>query len=200
MNERFHLLYEAKKWLEGFAGKPYALWVLSAVAFIEASVFPLPPDILFVALSVASPRRSFVHAGACIAGSVAGAFLGYFIGEELFEVLGRHLVDWLGMGGQFATVLAHYRDHAWTALILAGFTNIPFFVFTIAAGFNRTLDLVTLGLASLAGRTLRFSLLAIVFYFFGPAVKRYIDRYLPAISLGMVAAFILVMMVLKWFL
>ena len=200
MRDRFQFLYDARRWLEAFAERPYALWVLSAIAFIEASLFPIPPDILFIALSVSRPSRSFVYAAVCVFGSVAGAFLGYFIGDRMFDLVGRHLVEMLGLGGQFAAVLQKYHDHAWTALMLAGFTNIPFFVFTIAAGFNRTLDLVTLGLASLAGRAVRFCLLATALFFFGPSVRGYLDRYLPAISIGLAALFVLVMVAMKWLL
>ena len=197
MNLFSRILYRAKAWLEAFAGTRHALPVLFLVAFIEASVFPVPPDILFVALAAMCPPRSFLYASVCIAGSVAGAFLGYWIGYALFENIGQQIVNMLGMGNQFASVLVMYHDNAWPALLLAGFTTIPFSVFTIAAGFRRTLDPVTLGLASLAGRAVRFYLVGGLLYFFGPAMKRYLDRYLPAAALIMLGLFVLVFVVVR---
>jgi membrane protein YqaA with SNARE-associated domain len=143
------------------------------------------------------PARSFLYGSVCIAGSVAGAFLGYWIGYALFENVGQHIVGMLGMGSQFSSVLVMYHDNAWFALLLAGFTAIPFSLFTIAAGFRQTLDPVTLGLASLTGRAVRFYLIGALLYFFGPTMKRYLDRYLPAVSLLMLGLFVLVVIVLR---
>ena len=190
MNRVSAFLYALKARIESFAEKPYAEPALFAIAFVEASLVPLPPDILFLALAVARPRLSFRYATVCIAGSVAGAMAGYMLGAYLFEAAGEHLLGALGLGAQFSLVLRMYRDNAWTTLLLAGFTNIPFSVFTIAAGFRRTLDPMTLFLGALAGRAVRFYLLGLLLTLFGPVVKRLIDRYLPAVSFALVALFV----------
>ena len=132
-------------WLEQFASRPYAALLLFVVALIEGSIAPLPPDIPLIALSVARPKRAFLYGSICIAGSVAGAVIGYFIGSFLYESVGQRLVAFYNVQDQVTVLLAHYRENAWLTLILAGFTSIPFCIFTIAAGFHQTLDLGTLG-------------------------------------------------------
>ncbi len=192
------ILSRAKAWIEEFARRPYALGVLFLIAVIEGSVFPVPPDVLFIALGVATPRRAFLFGAVCVAGSVCGGVLGYEIGAALYEPVGRPLVALLGLTNQFSSVLAQYREHAWLTLLLAGFTNIPFCLFTIAAGFQNTLSLSTLFLASLFGRTVRFMLLAALLFYFGPAVERFITRHLPAVTFGLTLVFIVVIVLFRF--
>ncbi len=166
-----------KIWVESFAAKPYALWALFFIAFIEASFFPIPPDALLLALAVLYPKRSYIFALVCAIGSVLGAFLGYYIGYAFFELIGSRILEFYGAMEHFETVLVKYREHGFLAILFAGFTPIPFKVFTIAAGFNLTIPLGTLALASLIGRSLRFFLVATFFYFLGAQIKVYIDKY-----------------------
>lgn len=181
-----------KSWLEGLAGKPSALYALFVIAVIESSLFPIPPDVLLVALGVSHPRRSFTFASIAIAGSFAGGLLGYLIGQTFFEAVGRSLLDLYGMQGQLGAVLQKYHDNAWLALLLAGFTNLPFSLFTIAAGFGNTVPFGTFALASLIGRTIRFSLVGALLFAFGPAVKVFIDKYLLWISIVLGLLFVVV--------
>jgi membrane protein YqaA with SNARE-associated domain len=171
-----------KEWVESFAKKPYALWALFIIAFIEASFFPIPPDVLLLALGVSYPRKSFMYAAVCALGSVSGAFLGYYIGYAFFEVVGSRILEFYGVSDQFDVVLERYRENGFITLIIAGFTPIPFKVFTIAAGFRGTIPLETLAIASLIGRSLRFFIIAAFFYFFGPQIKVLIDKYLDWVA------------------
>ena len=180
-------------WLEQFATRPYASGILFIVAFIEGSIAPLPPDIPFIALSVARPRRSFFYGTICIAGSVAGAVAGYFIGYLLYESLGQPLISFYRVEEQIGTLLTHYRENAWLTLILAGFTSIPFCVFTMAAGLRETLDVGTLVLAALAGRAIRFYLLSGILFMFGGTARRALER-----SLVIVPVIMLVLLVLGY--
>jgi membrane protein YqaA with SNARE-associated domain len=194
------ILYRIKDWVEGFAQKPNALWALFIIAFVESSFFPIPPDVLLIGLAVANPRRSFFYAAVCCAGSVLGAFLGYYIGYAFFEVIGSRIVEFYGFGDQFQAVLDKYRENAWLAIFVAGFTPIPYKVFTIAAGFRETIDLTTLGLASLVGRGARFFLVGGLLYFFGPKMKEYLDKNLERLTLILGVLFVLGIVTVKWFL
>jgi len=194
------LLYRTKDWVESFARKPYALWALFFIAFVESSFFPIPPDVLLIALAVANPKQSFKFAAICTAGSVSGAFLGYYIGYAFFESIGSRIVDFYGFSDQFQFVLDKYRENAWFAIIFAGFTPIPYKVFTIAAGFNETIDLGTLAFASLVGRASRFFLVGALLFVFGPRMKEYLDRYLGRLTLALGLLFILGIITVKWLL
>jgi membrane protein YqaA with SNARE-associated domain len=85
-------------WTLSLAAHPRALWALAFVAFIESSVFPIPPDVLMIAMIVATPRRAFVIAGVATVASVLGGLLGYAIGAFAFEAVGRPVLEALGKG------------------------------------------------------------------------------------------------------
>jgi membrane protein YqaA with SNARE-associated domain len=191
-------LYRLKAWVEGFAAKPFATWALYGIAFVESSFFPIPPDVLLIALGVARPRRAFWYALVCTLGSVSGAFLGYYIGYAFYETIGSKIVDFYGFHDKFQFVLDKYQENAWTAIIVAGFTPIPYKVFTIAAGFNQTIDLPTLALASLVGRASRFFLVGGLLFLFGPKMQEYLDKYLERLTLALGILFILGILAIKY--
>lgn len=193
-------LCSLKEWVERFAQKPYALWALFWIAFIEASFFPIPPDVLLIALGVATPRKSFLYALVTTVGSVCGAYLGYLIGYALFEAVGKPILTFYGVIEQFEIILAKYNENGVLALFIAGFTPIPYKVFTIAAGFNATLSLWTLTVGSLIGRASRFFLVGALMYFFGASIKVFLDRYFDKLSLAFVALFILGFVAIQWLL
>lgn len=200
MKKLSELLYKLKAWVESFAQKPYATWALFWIAFVESSFFPIPPDVLLIALSVTRPKRSFWYAAVCTAGSVSGAFLGYYIGYAFFETIGSRIVAFYGFTDQFQTVLDKYRENAWLSIFVAGFTPIPYKVFTIAAGFKETIDLTTLALASLLGRSSRFCLVGGMLYLFGPKMKEYLDKYLERLTLALGILFVLGILTIKFLL
>jgi membrane protein YqaA with SNARE-associated domain len=187
-------------WVEGFAQKRHALWALWAIAFIESSFFPIPPDVLLIALGVTTPKKSFRYALICTIGSVMGAYLGYLIGYAFFETIGKPILNFYGVLHQFEVVLQKYHENGILALFIAGFTPIPFKLFTIAAGFNQTLDLWTLTVGSIIGRLSRFFLVGAMLYLFGASVKVFIDKYFDKLSLAFVALFILGILAVKWLL
>ncbi len=168
--------------LSALSKHPLALPALFAVALVEAAIFPIPPDVILIPLALARPRKTFFIATVCIAGSLTGAMIGYAIGATLFETFGEKMIALLGVGGAFEHVLVLYRENALTTLLLAGFTSIPFSVFTIAAGFHHTLAPLTLLTGASMGRFLRFYLLAGVLVVGGPTVRRLLERHLPLVS------------------
>jgi len=190
-------LYRLKAWVESFAAKPNASLWLFLIAFVESSFFPIPPDVLLIALCVANPKKSFKFAAICTAGSVTGAFLGYYIGYAFFETIGSKIVAFYGFSEKFQHVLDLYRANAWSAIILAGFTPIPYKVFTIAAGFNQTIDLATLALASFVGRATRFVLVGGLLYVFGPKMKEYLDNNLEKLTLILGVLFVVGILAVK---
>lgn len=175
-------------WTLSWAETPYGTPALFALAFVEASFFPIPPDVLLMALAMGRPRRAAWFAGICTAGSVLGAVLGWYIGLGLWGAMGTYAeCPQFGGGGwmfdavpgftcdAFATVKQYYDDNAWMALFTAAFTPIPFKVFTIAAGVFQV-SLVTLLAASVVGRGARFFGLGVLICFFGPQVKGFIEK------------------------
>ena len=158
------------------ANKKHASKALFGLAFAESSFFPIPPDVLQIALSVSKPKKSFFYALISSIGSVLGGIFGYFIGFFLFDSVGKLIIEALGYQSQFDAVGNLYKSYAFLAILTAAFTPIPYKVFTIAAGFWQV-GLVPLISASIIGRSARFFLVATLFYFFGPKIKDFIDKY-----------------------
>ena len=98
-------------WCIDAAHKPYALWVMGAVAFAESSFFPVPPDVMLIPMSLARPQRAWVYAAVCTATSVVGGLLGYAIGALLFDSVGH----WLIQVNSFLMTLLPPASHAGSA-------------------------------------------------------------------------------------
>ena len=83
-------------WTMDLAARPYALWALAFISFIESSVFPIPPDVLLIPMILAARQRAWLIAGVCTLASVAGGIAGYAIGALLFDTLGQPIVEFYG--------------------------------------------------------------------------------------------------------
>src|SRR3989338_26462 len=172
----FGLLRRLYDWVLSWAHKKYSSFALFVLAFTESSFFPIPPDVLQIALSVSKPKNSFIYALISSIGSVLGGILGYFIGFFLFDSVGKLIIGSLGYQAQFDAVGNLYKSYAFLAILTAAFTPIPYKVFTIAAGFWNV-GLMPLIAASIVGRSARFFLVASLIYFFGPKIKGFIEKY-----------------------
>ncbi|WP_366555303.1 YqaA family protein [Aquibaculum sediminis] len=168
-------------WTLRMSAHRHALAVLFLIAAIEASVFPIPPDVLIIPMILAARDKAWLIALVATAGSVLGGFLGYGIGWGLFETLGRPVLEFYGYAGKFADFAAAYNE--WGAWIVAGagFTPFPYKVITIASGATN-LDPWVFALASLVSRAGRFFLVAALLYWFGPAIRRFIEAWLPQLT------------------
>jgi len=174
-------------WVLHWAETPYGTPALGTLAFAESSFFPVPPDVLLIALTLGQPRRAWWFGLVCSIGSVLGAALGYYIGFGAWESVKDVFIPYLFSQEAFDKVGAYYHENAWFAIFTAAFTPIPFKVFTIAAGvWNEYVSLGMLMAASVVGRPMRFFLVAGLLYFFGPPVKRFIDKYFDWLALTFV--------------
>jgi membrane protein YqaA with SNARE-associated domain len=178
-------------WVLSWADSPHGTTALAAISFAESSFFPIPPDVLQIALSVARPRRSFLYAAVSMVASVAGGVAGWAIGWGLWQAVEPWFFSYVpGFSREkFALVENLYRGNAFLAIFAAAFTPIPYKVFTIAAGVC-SVPLGTLVAASALGRGARFFLVAAATYFFGAAAKRFLDRYLEVVTLALLAAIV----------
>ena len=176
---RIRRLYD---WTIHWAETPHSTWALFILAFCESSFFPIPPDVLLIALAVALPMKAFKYALVCSVGSVLGGCFGYLIGYEFFEYVGRPIIGFYNITDVFNTVSAKYQSNAFTAIAVAGFTPIPYKVFTIAAGVCKV-NLFTLILASALSRSARFFIIAGLFYLFGPKIKTFIEKYFNILTI-----------------
>jgi membrane protein YqaA with SNARE-associated domain len=168
-------------WVLHWADTPYGTWALFLLAFCESSFFPIPPDILLIALAVAVPAKAIRYAWVCSVGSVLGGALGYLIGWQFMAAIGERIVAFYGLEGKVRLIEAIYQRHDAWAVGIAGFTPIPYKVFTIAAGMFKVNFWVFL-IASLVSRSARFFILGGLIYAFGPRIQRFIDRYFNTLA------------------
>lgn len=184
-------------WVLHWAETPYAVPALFILAFAESSFFPVPPDVLLITLAIAIPKKSFRYAGICTSGSVLGGMLGYVIGWKLMDMIGMPILTFYGAMEKYEYIQNLYmRYDAW-AVGIAGFTPVPYKVFTIAAGAFK-IDFIVFLLASIAGRAGRFFLVAGFIYFFGPQIKSFIDKYFNLLTFTFFALLILGFVLIKY--
>ncbi|MBI2442184.1 MAG: DedA family protein [Lentisphaerae bacterium] len=170
-------------WVLHWAATPYGASALFLLAFAESSFFPIPPDMLLIALALSRPRKSLWFALICSLGSVLGGIAGYGIGYFFWEAVGEPIINFYHAQAAFAKVQGYYQRDAFFYVFLAAFTPIPYKVFTIAGGICQIRLWQDLVLASLIGRSLRFFLVAALFYFCGPPIKQFIDRYFEILTI-----------------
>ena len=184
-------------WTLHWSGTKYALPALAVLSFVESSFFPIPPDVLLIAMVVAVPSIWFRSALVCSVASVLGGALGYLIGWQFMDLIGMRIVELYHFQPQFEKIGAMYNEHQAWAVGVAGFTPLPYKVFTIAAGAFK-IDFPTFVFASAASRSARFFLVAGLIYKFGPAVKAYIEKYFNLFTIIFVVLVVLGFVALKF--
>lgn len=177
-------------WTLHWAQTPQSLVALFLIAFAESSVFPVPPDVLLIAIVAAQPLSWLVAAGLCAAGSVAGAVVGYGIGASFMATLGQRIVDFYQAQESWNQVVALYNG-TWGIwfLAVATFTPIPFKIATIAAGATGMAFWPFL-FVSAVGRASRFLLVASILRLFGAPVRAMLERHFDLAALVFTALLI----------
>lgn len=195
-------------WVLKWAETPYGPIALFILAFTESVFFPIPPDILLIALALGSIKKSFRFALYCTTGSVAGAFVGYAVGH----------FAWISPNGNFTgfanfffnnipgfsitlfnSIKALFNQWDFWVIFTAGFTPIPYKVFTVTAGVF-DINLFMFFIASIVSRGARFFLVAWLLWKFGPNIKLFIEKYLNWIAIGFTACLIGGFVIIKYLL
>jgi len=164
-------------WTMDFAANRNAMWALFIIAFIESSVFPIPPDILIIPMVLASREKAWKIAGVCTVASVLGGIGGYSIGYFLYESVGQPILEMYGKAEKFHEFQGMYNEWGAWVVAMAGLTPFPFKVITIASGVTK-LDMPTFVIASLLSRGARFFLEAALLWYFGDPIREFVEKYL----------------------
>lgn len=153
------------------------MWWLAAVAFIEASVFPIPPDVLMIPMILARPSRAWLIAGVALVASVAGGMLGYTIGTFAYDSIGQPILAAMGKAEAMAEFNTRFNDVGFWAVLTAGVTPFPYKVITIMSGWT-SMPLFTFIATSILARALRFFVVAGLLWYFGEPIRNFIERRL----------------------
>lgn len=169
-------------WTVHWSGTKSASWALFFIAFAESSFFPIPPDVLLIAMVLGNSRRWLRGAAICTIGSVSGALLGYLIGWTFYETAGKAVVEFYNLQAGMEMIGNKYADNAFLTVLTAAFTPVPFKVITIGAGLFK-IPLGVLILASTLGRAGRFFLVAGLLRLYGPMITKTLEKYFNLFTL-----------------
>jgi len=184
-------------WMIAQAEKPGAFPVLLLISFVESSVFPIPPDVLMIPMIIAAPHRAFIIAAGCTLASVAGGGFGWWVGAEMFDSIGRPVLEFYGKADAFETLSASYNEQGFWAVLIAGVTPFPYKVITIFSGATG-LDFWLFMATSLLARSLRFFLIAALLWKFGAPIRDFIDRRFGLVATVAIALLVGGFAVVKW--
>lgn len=182
-------------WVLHWADTPYGKPALFLLAFTESSFFPIPPDVLLIALAVGRTKKAFQFALICSVGSVLGGILGYALGTFFMDSVGFAILSFYGVMDKYDRIAALYIQYNAWAVGIAGFTPIPYKVFTIAAGACK-INFSVFVFASAVSRSARFFLVAGLIWWKGETIKNWIDRYfnwvVTIFTIALIGGFLLV--------
>ncbi|MEC8016892.1 MAG: YqaA family protein [Pseudomonadota bacterium] len=169
------------------ADHPRALWWLGAVALVESSVFPIPPDVLMIPMILARPNRAWIIALVALVASVAGGVLGYAIGAFFYDSIGQPVLAAMGKADAMAEFNTRFNDFGFWAVLGAGVTPFPYKVITIMSGWTG-MPLGTFIATSILARALRFFLVAGLLWKFGAPIRDFIEKRLGLVFTVFVVA------------
>ena len=178
-----HLIRRLYAWTLSLANSPYALWALACVAFIESSVFPIPPDLLMIPMIIATPRRAFLIAGVATVASVLGGILGYGIGMFAMDTIGEPILSALGKEHAMEEFSTRFNDLGFWAVLVAGITPFPYKVITIMSGAT-AMPIGTFIVTSILARALRFFIIATLLWKFGEPIRTFIEKRLGLVFIA----------------
>jgi len=164
-------------WMMRMAAHPRAPYALCGVAFVESSIFPIPPDVMLIPMILADRSKAWTLATLCLAASVLGGLAGYAVGYYLFAFIGQPVLAFYGLTEKYEQTRVLLADWGPWILIAKGWTPFPYKVLTIGAGVFK-MRLVPFVIASIVARAMRFYLIAALLYWFGEPIRTFIERHL----------------------
>src|SRR5579859_5158446 len=185
------------QWLMRLAASERALLWLALVSFIEASVFPIPPDIMLIPMVLAAPTRWWRMALVATVASVAGGWLGYWIGATLFDTFGQKVLAFYHLETAFAAFQAKFQEYGGWIVLAKGVTPIPFKLVTIASGAVH-LDPLIFTISATGSRAIRFFLVAVLLRWFGEPIRHFVEKHLVWVTTAGLVLLIGGFVVIRW--
>lgn len=188
----FSKLYErVMRWSE----HPHAPWYLTTLSFAESSFFPVPPDVMLAPMALAQPRRALHFALMTTMASVVGGIFGYLIGYLAFDAVAPWVRE-LGYWEKYELAQAWFANWGFWAILLAGFSPIPYKIFTITAGAIG-MSFVPFVVASLIGRGARFFLVAFLMRWGGERMRNLLRDYIDRVGWVLLLLAVIIYLVLE---
>ncbi len=180
-DEATSLIQKMYDWAIVQAQSKYATSVLAVIAFLESSIFPIPPDVMLVPMCLADRRRAFLFGAICTIASVIGGIAGYYIGYALIDSLGTWIVKTYGLQSRLDQFQAQIQEYGVWIILVKGLTPIPYKLVTIACGAGK-MNLFDFIWASALTRGVRFMTEATLLWWFGPPIRNFIEKRLTVLT------------------
>lgn len=174
----------------------HAPYYLAGVSFAESSFFPIPPDVMLISMGLAKPKNSWLYALITTVFSVLGGIFGYIIGHFFMEIIYPFLVSW-GWHDHLLTIENWFKEHGIVVIFIAGFSPIPYKLFTIAAG-AMSMALAPFIFASFIGRGLRFFLVSGIMFYMGEKLHAQLHRYIDFLGWSILLIIVAIVVYVKW--
>ncbi|HEU0022480.1 MAG TPA: YqaA family protein [Dehalococcoidia bacterium] len=191
------LLRSFSHWVEGYADSPWAIVILVLNSFTESIFNPIPPDPLLIGMSVINQKLALVYAALATISSVLGALVGHWLGWRF----GRPLVLKFISAKKIDRVEAMFQKYGSWAILIAAFTPIPYKVFAVTAGVLE-MDRRPFIVASIIGRGARFFLLGGLIFFFGEAMREFIETRFELLTLFfsilLIVSLVAIFFIMRW--
>lgn len=183
----FEKLY---KWTISLANSRHSTWALAGIAFAESSIFPLPPDLILLPMSLAQPKKAWFYAAVCTAASVVGGAAGYAIGALLYDTLGQWIIHLYGYASKIEALRVFYAHWGWAFILIKGVTPIPFKIVTITSGLL-AYSLPLFIIFSFITRGARFFILAALLNHYGAPINALLEKYFGIFLILLAVAIVL---------
>ncbi len=167
-------------WVWRMAETEGAMKVLFLVSLTESVFFPVPPDLLLIPMALAQQKKAFRIAGVCLAASVIGGAIGYFIGAFFMDTIGMSIVNFYGLTDQYVVVQEWYEKYNAWVVAVAGLTPIPYKLCTLTAGTFHV-NFYVFFIMSFLSRGVRFFVVAGLIYLFGHKIRYFLEKRLDLI-------------------
>jgi len=189
----FSALYE---WTMRWAEHKLAPKALAVLTFAESVFFPIPPDVLLAPMVLAKPKNAWSLATLTTIASVVGGVVGYVLGYLMFEPWIQPVITEFGYQARFDEVTDWFTRWGFWVVFLAGFTPIPYKLFTVSAGFLQMAFLPFL-FASAVGRGMRFFLVAGLIQWGGEKMEQQLRKWVDALGWGVVILAVIIYLVMR---
>lgn len=193
MKHLFSYLYaKTMRW----SGRPNAAYFLAGVSFAESSFFPIPPDVMLIGMGLARPMHAWRNALIATIFSVCGGLFGYLIGYYSMALIEPYLLA-SSYGNTYTHVVYLFQQYGVWIVIVAGFTPLPYKIFTITAGALH-MPFAPFVIGSMIGRGARFFLVSALLFFLGERIETHLRRYIDTIGWSLLSIALIVCVYLKW--
>lgn len=189
----FSAIYD---WTLKWAEHKFAPRILALLTFAESVFFPIPPDVLLAPMVLAKPEKAWKLASLTTISSIAGGVVGYILGFMMFEPWIQPIILELGYQARFDIAINWFKEWGVWVVFIAGFSPIPYKLFTVSAGFLH-MAFIPFLIASAIGRGMRFFIVAGLIYWGGKTMEKKLRQWVDVIGWGLVALIIIVYFIVK---